>query len=69
MICRDASKEIEKEEHHHEEKEGKGLADVQVGEAREGLNLLCLDLIKRSQNRCRVDEGILHKMLLKMISF
>ena len=44
MIGSEASKEIDKEEH-HEEKEGEGVADVQVGVARERLNLL--RLIKR----------------------
>jgi len=47
MIGSEASKEIEKEEHHHEEKEGEGVADGQVGEARERLNLLRLRILAR----------------------
>ena len=55
MIGSEASKEIEKEEHHHKEKEGEGFADGQAGEARERLNLLRLGAINRFQNGCKVN--------------
>ena len=57
MIGSEASKEIEKEEHHHEEKEGEGVADGQVGEARERLNLLRLGAMKSFQNGYKVNVG------------
>ena len=55
MIGSQASKEIEKE-HHHKEKEGEGVADEQVGEARERLNLLRLGPMKSFQNGGKVNE-------------